>query len=467
MHGKLRMALEVLDPAAVFVDRVDAYGEALTAAGAPADSVWSLARLDSIAPASEEAATRAEAQVGPGTIAKLLFTSGSTGAPKAVINTHAMLVSNMAGMAGVWPFLAHTPPRIVDWLPWSHTFGGNVCFDLALCFGGSFHVDAGRPSGPRLAETIRNIKAVRPNLYFSVPAGYDALLPAIETDPDLARSLLGETIFLFSGGAALGQVTRDRLEAAARAVGVEPPPMSAAWGSTETAPTSTVLYFPTRQSTNIGLPIPDVTLKLQPSGGRFELRVRGPNVMPGYWREPQATAQAFDEEGFYRIGDAGRLADPDRPEAGVLFDGRLAENFKLSTGTWVNVGVVRLAAIGATDPLVADAVVAGHDRDHLGLLLFPRLAACRALLGEDGADLSDEQIAAHPRVVAALSRGFADHNRGHGGASLRIARFVLLLDPPRAEHDEITEKGYLNQRAILERRAEDVRRLFETGHLVA
>lgn len=465
MFGKLRTALEVLAPGAVVVDRPEAYASVLEAAGVSPQSVRSLRALDEIEPAAEAAAARAEARVGPETVAKLLFTSGSTGAPKAVINTQRMLVSNMEALAAVWPFLARIPPGIVDWLPWSHTFGGNVCFDLALCFGGTFHVDAGKPAPPRLAETIRNIKAVRPNLYFSVPAGYDALLPFIETDPDLAACLLGETIFLFSGGAALGQVTRDRLEAAARAIGAEPPPMISAWGSTETAPISTVVYFPTDQSTNIGLPLPGVTLKLQPSGDRFELRVKGPNVTPGYWRNAEATAQAFDEEGFYRIGDAGRLADPDHPEAGVLYEGRLAENFKLSTGTWVNVGVVRLAAVGAADPLVADAVVCGHDRDQLGVMLFPRIAACRALLG-DCAGLEDQDVAGHPQVVAALRRAFAGHNRGHAGRSLRIARFILLAEPPQAAHGEITEKGYLNQRAILDRRAHEVRRLFEAGHVV-
>jgi feruloyl-CoA synthase len=466
MHGKLRDALEVLGAGAVVVDRPEAYRGALQGADVAPAIVRGLPELDAIDPAAEADADRAEALVGPETVAKLLFTSGSTGAPKAVINTQRMLVSNMQGLAAVWPFLADDPPRLVDWLPWSHTFGGNVCFDLALCFGGTFHVDAGRPTPARLGETVTAIKAVRPNLYFSVPAGYDALLPYIETDADLAACLLGETTFLFSGGAALGQVTRDRLEAAAAAIGVKLPPMSSAWGSTETAPISTVVYFPTGQSTNIGLPLPGVTLKLQPSEDRFELRVKGPNVTPGYWRNPEATAAAFDEEGFYRIGDAGRLAEPERPEAGVLYDGRLAENFKLSTGTWVNVGVVRLAAIGAADPLVADAVVAGHDRDHLGVMLFPRLAACRALLGEGCSALGDDEIADHPQVIAAVRQGFVRHNLAHAGRSLYIARFVMLAEPPQAEHGEITEKGYLNQRAILKRRAGEVRRLFEDGHEV-
>lgn len=395
-----------------------------------------------------------QAQVGPQTAAKLLFTSGSTGLPKGVINTHAMMCTNQAGLAAVWPFLNGSAPVLVDWLPWSHTFGGNCCFNLALQFGGTLHIDSGRPAPGALAPTLANLREISPTIYFNVPAGYDALLPHLEGDETLARSFFARLRFMFSAGAALPAGLRRRLEAVAARHRAGPPPVIGGWGSTETAPVSTVVYFATAEAANLGVPLPGVAIKLAPEGGRHELRVRGPNVTPGYWRDAQATVSAFDAEGFLKVGDAGRLADPERPQEGLLFDGRIAENFKLASGTWVNVGAVRLAVIDACAPLVADVVVAGHDRDRLGLLVFPNLHTLGRRLGE---------VSDGPQSAAAIAERLQAYNRIHPGSSTRIAEFLILVEPPCASNGEITEKGYINQRAVLERRAGDVARLFAEG----
>ena len=396
--------------------------------------------LDDVDRAADAAFEAATASVTGETIAKLLFTSGSTGSPKAVINTQAMMASNMVGLGLVWPFLRERPPVLVDWLPWNHTFGGNCCFNMVLWFGGTLHIDDGRPMPGHIERTVAALRAYRPTGYFNVPVGYDALLPHLEADPDFARGLLGGLDLLFSAGAALPASTRDRIAALATRVLGRVPPIVGGWGSTETAPFSTVLYFNAGHPANLGAPLPGTTIKLVPSGGRMELRVRGPNVMPGYWRQPEATASAFDEEGYYCIGDAGRFADPDRPEAGIVFDGRIAENFKLSTGTWVNVGALRLALVAALKPLVTDAVIAGEARDEVAALLF---------VGADGPD-------PHPLIAARL----AAYNAAQTGSSTRVTRFAVMTDPPSAMDGEITEKGYINQRAVLCRRAAIVDALF-------
>jgi len=321
----------------------------------------------------------AEAKVGPSTVAKLLFTSGSTDKPKAVPNTHLMMCSNQAALAAVWLCLRATPPLLVDWLPWNHTFGGNFCFNLALTCGGTLHIDAGKPTPAHVAATLTNLRDVAPTLYFNVPAGFEALLPHLENDRALARQVLSRMHLIFSAGAALPQKARDRIEELVKSVRGTSIPILTGWGSTETAPCSTLLYSPTPMASSIGLPLPGTEVKLAPDQDKFELRVRGPNVMTGYWR--QASAEAFDHEGFYRMGDAGMLADPHRPEAGIAFDGRLAENFKLRSGTWVNVGALRLAAIDATRPFVQDVVITGHDCGEICILIFPNVAECSEIVG--------------------------------------------------------------------------------------
>jgi feruloyl-CoA synthase len=463
--ARLRHVLKLLTPGAIWFEGPAKIADALHA-GVGELPILTGAALADRPPTSAAAFDAAAASVTTETIAKFLLTSGSTGQPKAVANTHLMMCSNMDGLALTWPFLTERPPVLVDWLPWNHTFGGNCCFNLVLNFGGTLYIDGGKPLPAAIGRTVENLREIAPTAYFNVPAGYQALLPHLESDPDLARNFFGRLDFLFSAGAAIPAVVRDRLAAAAAAVGCGSVPVIGAWGSTETAPFSTVIYFPVDGAQNIGAPLPGVTIKLAPQDGRLELRVKGPNVLSEYWRQPAATEAAFDADGYFRSGDAGRLADTLRPEAGILFDGRVAENFKLTSGTWVNVGALRLAAIGAGQGLIADAVVTGHDRDEIGLMAFPNIAACRAYLGGDHATPTEADIASHPAIIAAIHDGLAAHNAIQEGGSTRIARFLIMAEPPHAQSGEITDKGYINQRAVLTRRTALVETLYAAGHIV-
>jgi feruloyl-CoA synthase len=346
---------------------------------------------------------------------------------------------------------------LLDWLPWNHTFGGNHNFNMVLRNGGTLFLDDGRPTAELIARTVANLREVSPNLYFSVPAGYAMLLPYLEKDGELARSFLRDLRLFFYAAAALSQDIWDRLARLSTAQGRRIP-LTSGWGSTETAPLATTSHFPVERADVIGLPVPGVEVKLAPVGARMEMRVRGPNVSPGYFKEPDLTREAFDADGFYRTGDAGRLLDPTVPEKGLVFDGRLAEDFKLGTGTWVRVGVLRTAVLAASAPVLQDLVVCGHGRDQVGILAWPNLGACRDLTGEGSAD--PLSLARSPEVRAAVRRGIGTHNEANPGASTRIARVQLLADPPTIDANEITDKGYVNQRAVRERRADLVHELF-------
>lgn len=465
--SKLARVVGQVEPALVLADDPTTVKFALDAIklGVPVRSLLDTGWLDERPGVDDADVDAREAYAGFDTVAKLLFTSGSTGVPKAVPNTQRMMASNMAGLAQIWPFLSQRPPVMVDWLPWSHTFGGNCCFNIALWFGGRLHVDRGKPVPALIGETIAAIRTHRPTLYFNVPIGYNLLLEFLERDPDFARTFFDNLDFLFNAGAAMPASLRARLIASARAAGGRAPEIVGGWGSTETAPFSTVVPRTTQFDAALGIPMPGTTIKLVPDGDRQELRVRGPNVMTGYWRDPEATAAAFDEEGFYRIGDAGRLADPDDPSAGLVFSGRVAENFKLLSGTFVNVGGLRLAAISAGEMLIADAVVVGEGRSELGLLLFLNESACRSFLGPElCAEIASHDVAQHPRLLARIGELLTRHNAAQSGSSTRFARFAVLVDPPSAAHDEITDKGYLNQRRILARRGDAVDALYAAGH---
>jgi feruloyl-CoA synthase len=468
---RLARVLEVLTPGALFTGHgLD--GLAIPA-GAPVRSLQRLGiasnrafgitavdELPAVEPAAVDAAFK---HVCGDTIAKLLFTSGSTGAPKAVITTQRMLCSNAAGLASMWPFLLDEPPTLVDWLPWSHVFGGNCCFDLALHYGGTFYVDDGRPLPNGIDRTVSNLNSVMPNVYFNVPMGYDALVPHLESDPEFARRFFSGVRFLCSAGAALPDRIRQALRTCAMKSIGRAPPIIGAWGSTETAPFATAVCFDTPHADNIGIPVPAVAVKLVPDQGKFELRVKGPNVMPGYWRDPMATAAAFDEDGYYRMGDCGRFADFERPEAGLRFDGRMAENFKLNSGTWVNVGALRLSLIECTKPLIADVVLAGQGRDHVAALLFPALDACREFLGPDFSTAEPGRVIGDSRLIEALRLRLYEHYCRQSGASTRIERFCVTAKPPNPFANEITEKGSLNQRAVLSARALEIEDLYAVG----
>ena len=409
---------------------------------------------------NDAAVDRAFAAVGPDTVAKVLFTSGSTGTPKGVINTQRMLCANQQAKAQLWPFLADTPPVIIDWLPWSHTFGANHNFNLVLRNGGTLHVDAGKPA-PGLFETsLAGLREVSPTIYFNVPRGFDLLVPALRTDPDLRRAFFARLQVIFYAAAALPQHLWEALTELAIAEVGEPIALVSAWGSTETAPMSTDCHFQAERAGVIGLPIPGTELKLVPVAGKQEIRVRGANVMPGYWRAPEATAGAFDEDGFYRIGDAVKWVDAARPEAGLLFDGRIAEDFKLGSGTWVNVGALRIKALEMLAPIAQDIVVTGHDRESIGFLVVPNIAACRACAGVSAEAALTEVLNSAP-VRTALREGLARLQVASGGASSLHARAaVMLADPLSIDAGEITDKGYVNQGAVLRARIGEVERLY-------
>jgi feruloyl-CoA synthase len=469
---KLRAVRDQVRPGLIFIDDGVAHAAALDEIGLQdAELVVAGTRhprlrgtefttLTSAAPTPRIEA--AQAAVGPETIAKILFTSGSTGDPKGVINTQRMLCSSQEAWALGWPFLTDRPPVLVDWLPWSHTFGGNATFNLALRNGGTFTIDTGKPAPGLIERTVATLREVSPTVYFNVPGGYAMLLEHLERDAALAQSFFRDLDLLFYAAASLPQSVWGRLDAVAQRTLGRKVPMVSAWGTTETAPLATLVHFAMDRPGNIGVPVPGTEIKLVPDGDKVEIRVRGPNVTPGYWRRSDLTRALFDDEGFYRPGDAVKLADPDNPGAGIVFDGRLSENFKLTSGTWVSVGALRVAAIAACDPIVEDVVVTGHDREEIGLLVFPSIAGCRALCPH----LADAPIAAlvaEPIIRQALAGGLARHNQAAGGSSRRIARAIFLTDPPSIDRGEITDKGYLNQRAVLANRQAIVEILHGAG----
>jgi feruloyl-CoA synthase len=466
-HAKLKHIAALLEPGLVYVTDTAPFAKALAALdlsktelvasrnGANLDAVTA---FDDMArsrpgPAVEEAA----ASTGADTIAKFLFTSGSTGLPKAVINTHGMLTANQQQLAQIWPFLDEAPLVLLDWLPWNHTFGANHNFNLVLRHAGTLFIDGGRPLPGLIEATARNLAEVSPTIYFNVPAGYAALLPFLERDAALARSFFAKLRLIFYAGAALPQDLWERLEAVSLRATGECVPMTSSWGTTETSPLSTAAHFLIARAGPIGVPVPGVELKLVPAGDKLEVRVRGPHVTPGYWKRPDLTSAAFDEDGFYKPGDAVRFADPTDPAKGIVFDGRLAEDFKLTTGTWVAVGVLRVGVLAAASPALQDAVIAGEGREAIGMLAWLNAAGCRALVG---GEVPLPELARHPKVREHVLRATAQWNADHRGSSERIARVLLLPDAPSIDGNEITDKGYINQRLALERRKPDVERLF-------
>lgn len=408
--------------------------------------------------------TRAMASpVGLDTVVAVFFTSGSTGAPKGVITTQRMISANQAAIALLWPLLAQEPPRLLDWLPWHHTFGGNDNFNKMLWHGGTLYIDDGRPTAEAIGRTVANIKAVRPTIHINVPRGLELLLDALQTDPTARAALLGSLRLIFFAGAGLSRATWARLQSLVSehvAAGGRRIALTSGWGSTECGSTICLVHFPIDGPNAVGLPLPGYELKLTSFGPKLEAWVRGPNVTPGYWPPGNSDRSAFDDEGFYRTGDAVRLLDADHPERGLMFDGRVAEDFKLSTGTWVSVGPLRLALLAALAPLVRDVAIAGHDERCVAILVFLDAEACRAACGLS-AQMPAGAIAASAVVRARIGGAIAAHNAMRPASSSAVQRLILIGEPPSTDAGEVNEKGHLNQRLALARRESLVRSLFD------
>lgn len=444
--GKLRHIFELLTPGLVYVSDRDLYRKALDAV-MPPDA--ELPDFEALANTTETPAVdRALAAVTPDTVGKLLFTSGSTGTPKGVANTQRMLTSNQEMVKSVLRWMEDEPPVLCDWLPWNHTFGGNHDVGLVVYNGGSFYIDEGRPTPDGMAATVRNVMDVRPNVYLNVPKGFDAMLPYLRESREFRERFFGSVKMLYYAGAGLSQPVWEELQRMAVDTCGERILMFTGLGSTETGPAAMFPGKDLQRAGEIGLPAPGVELKLVPRGDKLEARFRSPSITPGYWRQPELTRATFDEEGFYSIGDAFRFVDPVDITRGFVFDGRVVEDFKLSTGTFVSAGPLRARFIAHCAPYVQDAVIGGHDRDFVTALVFPSTDGCRGLTAED----------LRAKFQSLLNQLAAQAT----GSSSRIARMILLDEPPSIDAHEITDKGSINQGAVLKNRAALVNDLYST-----
>jgi feruloyl-CoA synthase len=434
-YSKLRHIMAVLRPGLVYASQRERFAGAIAAAVPPATEVAVFEEL--AATRATDRVDQAHAAVGPDTIAKFLFTSGSTGQPKGVLNTQRMLCSNQQMLAQGVPYLCEVRPVLVDWLPWHHTAGGNHNFGLTLYHGGTLHIDAGKPLPGHIETTVRNLREVAPTIYFNVPRGYEALLPYLRSDETLRRSFFSRLGLLQYAAAALPQPVWQAYQALAEATCGHEILWITGYGATETAPFALGTNRGAGRAGTLGIPADGLEMKLAPVNEKLEARFRGPSITPGYWREPELTRAAFDEEGFYRSGDAMRFIDPADPAQGLEFDGRIAEDFKLSSGTWASVGPLRARFLAAASPYVHDVVLTGHDRDWIGALVFPDAEACRKL---------DDLEGWFAALLARLAAGTT-------GSSTRIERLVVLETPPSIDAGEVTDKGSINQRAVLAQRA--------------
>jgi len=348
---------------------------------------------------------------------------------------------------------------VVDWAPWNHTAAGNKVFNLVLYNGGTYYIDGGKPSPKLIGETIRNLREIAPTWYFNVPAGYEMLVDAMERDPALRENFFSRLKLMMYAGAGMAQHTWDRLNQLAVETIGHRVLLATGLGSTETGPFALKCTEEQERAGNVGIPAQGVILKLVPDQDKLEARLKGPNITPGYWRDPKQTAAAFDEEGFYKLGDALRFAEPGHPEKGFFFDGRLAENFKLETGTWVAVGALRAKLVNELDGLARDAVIAGENQHELGALLLPFMPKLRSLVADE-ADLSDPEILAHPAVRERLAALLAEHAEKATGSATRVKRAILIEEEPSLDRGEITDKGSINQRAMLRNRGDLVAALY-------
>jgi len=461
--AKLKHVMKILRPGMVFVSSGQKYRRALEATVDPDIEIVFAEEgiagrkstpfddLSSVTPTA--AVDAAYAAIKPDDVAKFLFSSGSTGLPKAVINTHRMICSNQQMILQGFRFLSEAPPIVVDWMPWNHTAGGNHNTGMTLYNGGTLYIDDGRPTTHGIAETVRNLREIAPAVYFNMPRGYDLLLPHFRDDARLSANFFSRLKFMFYAGAALSQPLWDAYRKLMMEVCGERVLMATGLGATETSPMALQCTWDSERAGVVGIPMPGVEAKLVPSGGKMEIRVKGPNVTPGYWRDPELTRDAFDEEGYYKFGDAVRFVDPDDVNKGLLFDGRFAEDFKLASGTFVNVGPLRTKIIHWFAPYVIDVIITGHDRNFLGMMLVPNLETCRTLASGLPADAAPAEVLRQDSVTEKFTSLLESLAAQATGNSNRVERAILLDEPPSLDAGEVTDKGSLNQRAILDHRA--------------
>ncbi len=454
--GKLRYVLGLLTPGLVYASEGRRYAKAIEIL--PPDTELAVGAAPRREPTAQVEA--AHAAIGPDAVAKFLLTSGSTGLPKAAIQTQRMLTSNLQMIADCLPFLQHEPPVLVDWLPWNHVFGGNHNYGITLYNGGTLYIDDGKPTPQLIGETVRNLREIAPTVYFNVPRGFEELVPHLRREPALREQFFSRLKVLFFAGAGLAQPVWDALDELAVQTCGERILWVTGLGATETAPSVTFTLTDGVRSGMIGLPVPGVEVKLAPLGEKLEIRARGPNITPGYWRQPELTRAAFDDEGYYRLGDAVRWVDSADHARGLFFDGRIAEDFKLSSGTWVSVGPLRARFIAEGAPYVQDVVVAGINRDRIGVLVFPRLDDCRKLCPGLSAQASAAEVLRNPAVRTQFQSLLARLAAGATGSASRIERAMLLEVPPSIDLGEVTDKGSINQAAVLEHRGGLVEALY-------
>lgn len=466
-HGKIRHAYRLLKPKAVFVQTHAPFARAIAALEEEAGGPLTVISADETPPNTvrsyasltqtpvTDAVARSLDQVGDETVAKFLFTSGSTGMPKGVPQYQRMLTAQIAGSDAMRdaPRNPDDHPQVLDWMPWNHISGANVSFNGAIYGGATFHIDDGKPLPGMFETTIQNLYEVSPEVFGSAPVAFGMLADAMERDPKLRASFFKNMVYMGYGGATLSDDLYDRLQALAIAETGYRIPLTTMYGATETQGI-TVVHWEVERVGLIGLPLPGMTLKLVPSGDKLEVRVKGPTVSTGYHNDPEKTAAAFDDEGFYKLGDACRFVDPEDPAQGLIFDGRVTEDFKLNSGTWVSVGTLRPDVVAACTPWVFDAVICGQDKQFIGALIWPSPAAMQMLAAEQ----SDVPLS--ERLVARIREGVAAHNAAEKGSSRRIGRFMVLSEPPSIDAGEITDKGYVNQRLTLDRRKAQVDALY-------